>query len=350
MIVPRLKDYAWWDDNHLAIRLYASHYSAEDWESAQLHWKLGDSTGTIELPGIQRGDVQFIAEERWSLPKVEKSVLLPLELSIRDPNGSVLTSNTVTLLVLPASTRSAAYSDPVAVLMSDENDPSSEVNPSGESGATVSGLAGEPPVSATSEQLLGEAISSKIFRTDFADTMRQLGYSISRTLTAQTRLIVTDYPDVEMLAWLRAGADMLYLSSDPGPFFWRQGRAGTLGGSWISSFTWIQPELHQRLTISNPLTLPFMHIMPSGTTLGLPVYDGRFQADFLAGQVSGWIRHPAVHTVQFRYGKGRVIMTTFAIKKAMERRSTDPAGVAMLHDLVDYLTSPACRPTLAANY
>ena len=70
-------------------------------------------------------------------------------------------------------------------------------------------------------------------------------------------------------------------------------------------------------------------------------WQGRYQVGF---------RHPAVDTVQFRYGKGRVIMTTFSIKQAIERRATDPVGAAMLHDLIDYLTSVACQPTLTANY
>jgi hypothetical protein len=63
--------------------------------------------------------------------------------------------------------------------------------------------------------------------------------------------------------------------------------------------------------------------------------------------VSGWVRHPAVHTVQFRYGRGRVIMTTFDLEDALPR---DPVAVAMLHDLLEYLASDACQPTLKSNY
>ncbi len=350
MIAPRLKDYAYWDDDYISIWLYVSHYSATDWADVQLHWTFGDSEGTIDLGTIPRGEVHLIATHRWSIPKVETSRLLPVELEVRNSEGSALASNTITLLVLPASARSAAYSDSVAVLVTGENVPSSEVSSFGRSDTMASGFSTSSSVSAISDETATEIISSKVHRGDFAAAMSQTGYSISRTLTSHTRLIVTDHPDAKMLAWVRDGGDMLYLSSEPGPFFWRQNRGGTFGGSWISSFTWIHPGPHRRLAISNPLTLPFMHIMPSGTTLGLPVYNARFQSDFLAGQVSGWIQHPAVDTVQFRYGKGRVIMTTFSIKQAIERRATDPVGAAMLHDLIDYLTSVACQPTLTANY
>ena len=71
--------------------------------------------------------------------------------------------------------------------------------------------------------------------------------------------------------------------------------------------------------------------------------------DLLAGMVCGWVRHPAVHTVQFRYGQGRVIMTTFALEEALAL-ADDAVAVALLHDLIDHLHSDACRPVLAANY
>jgi hypothetical protein len=71
------------------------------------------------------------------------------------------------------------------------------------------------------------------------------------------------------------------------------------------------------------------------------------QGDFLAGMVSGWVDHPAVHTVQFRYGKGRVLMTTFRLEAGLGK---DPVATAMFHDLIEHLHSDACQPVLNANY
>jgi hypothetical protein len=50
--------------------------------------------------------------------------------------------------------------------------------------------------------------------------------------------------------------------------------------------------------------------------------------------------------VQFRYGSGRVIATTFNLRRTLHEH---PVSVAMLHDLIDHLTSD-CQPTLSANY
>ena len=99
--------------------------------------------------------------------------------------------------------------------------------------------------------------------------------------------------------------------------------------------------------MSNPLTLPFMDVMPVGVILGLPMTDAAVQDDFLAGQIAGWLRHPALHTVQFRYGRGRVIMTTYRIRETI---AYQPIAAAMLHDLIEHLKSDACQPVLTANY
>jgi hypothetical protein len=86
--------------------------------------------------------------------------------------------------------------------------------------------------------------------------------------------------------------------------------------------------------------------MPRGTIVGLPIEDPAVQPDLLAGMVSGWVGNPAVHTVQFRYGRGRVLMTTFRLEEAYR----DAVAVAMLHDLIEHLHSGECQPTLKANY
>ncbi|MEO6457345.1 MAG: hypothetical protein ABIO92_03585, partial [Chloroflexia bacterium] len=125
-----------------------------------------------------------------------------------------------------------------------------------------------------------------------------------------------------------------------------QARGVAYGGGWITAFSWLRTAVHTRLKVSNPLGLPFMHVMPTLTILGLPVEDKAIQGDILAGMIAGWIRHPAVHTVQFRYGKGRVIMTTFTLE---ENLHVDPVAAAMFHDLLEHLVSDSCQPMLAVK-
>jgi hypothetical protein len=178
--------------------------------------------------------------------------------------------------------------------------------------------------------------------------MRAQGDRVTTALRQDTRLAVSDYPDAELLRWVRGGGDLLFICDGPSPFFWAQPRTGAYSGSWITSFSWLRDKAHRRLKVRNPLGMPFVDVMPSNTILGLPVADARYHGDYLSEMVSGWVHHPSVHTVQFRYGKGRVIMTTFSIERGLTRN--DPVSLAMLHDLIEYLASDDCRPTLEANF
>jgi hypothetical protein len=161
------------------------------------------------------------------------------------------------------------------------------------------------------------------------------------------RIAVANRANEDLLKWVRAGGRLLYLGDSPSPFFWVQGRGGAYSGSWLTSYTWLRPDVHRRLRVNNPLGLPFMRTMPTSTILGLPVEDPAVQPDFLAGMVSGWVGHPAVHTVRFRYGDGCVILTTFRLSGWL---GIDPVATAMFHDLIDHLASDECDPKLRANF
>jgi hypothetical protein len=178
--------------------------------------------------------------------------------------------------------------------------------------------------------------------------MADLGYDVSPRLTSRSQVAVTNYPNARLLQWVRDGGKLLFICDGPSPFFWSQYRTGAYSGSWITSFSWLRDHVHRRLKAANPLGLPFKRIMPRLTILGLPLENPGLQGDLLAGMVSGWVHHPSTHTVQFCYGRGRVIMTTFAIENGLVMN--DPAAVAMVHDLLEYLCSDECRPTLTANY
>jgi hypothetical protein len=170
--------------------------------------------------------------------------------------------------------------------------------------------------------------------------LRQLGYRVSDRITAQTNLIVTNFPSEPILNWVQEGGDLLYISKGPNAFLWVHGRSGY----WVTEYSWLRPGIYRRLNnVPNPLTLPFRAIVPLRTIFGLPMEHADVQGDYLAGQIAGWVHQSGVHTVQFRYGRGRVIMTTFDLE---DNLPNDPVAVAMLHDLIDHLKSDACQPTL----
>lgn len=342
VVTPQVGRYAWWDDEPLIVWPHVAHFSAADWPSAHLRIQgVENDAGLSEgLPSILPGEVRALDARRWPLPTVPATQRVAIEFRVDDDSQTPLARNRLDLLVLPASARQAAYGAPLAVLTTLILDTS---------------VLDVPALSPQSPDLLGPqsdapgAASIPGVRTDLAVLLQRVGYQTTRQFSADSRVAVTTYPNAELLRWVRQGGSLLYISRGPGPFFWAQGRTGAYSGNWMSSFSWLRPEIHRRLGAApNPLGLPFMYVMPQRTILGLPVEDRGVQDDFLAGMIVGWVRHPSVHTVQFRYGQGRVIMTTFALEEGL--RLADPVAIALCHDLIDHLVSDACQPTLTANY
>lgn len=308
LIIPHLSRYTYWDDETAEVGLYVSHYSSTDWANIEARATAqGQNVFEAALHDMARGEVRYLGDALWQMSSTEREAAAAM-LELRLERDSTLSENEVTVLLLPSAWRQAVYGGKVAIMTRRTADISA-----------------------------------------FRDAVQSLGYHTSAELSANTDLLITDSPTSEMLAWVRAGGDMLYLSSGSAgsPFFWQDGRSGTYGGNWISSFNWLRPPFYRRLAVGSPLSLPFMDVIPGNVILGLPMTDPAVHQDFLAGQITGWVHHPAAHTVQFRYGNGRVIMTTFRIKETI---SYQPISIAMLHDLVEHLTSDACQPMLKANY
>ncbi|MBC8076312.1 MAG: hypothetical protein H7Y32_09590, partial [Chloroflexales bacterium] len=173
------------------------------------------------------------------------------------------------------------------------------------------------------------------------------GYHTTDVLGGDVKLAISNMPTAALLEWVRAGGDLLFISEGFSPFFYVQGRGGAYGGHWVTCYNWLRPEAHPRLAPANPLGMAYAGVTPQGVIVGLPLEDAAIQGDVLAGMVSGWAQHAAAHTVQFRYGKGRVVMTTFRLREALGR---NPTATALLHDLMDHLRSERCQPTLTASY
>jgi hypothetical protein len=355
MIIPQVSHYAYWDDQPLRVALHASHYSRANWQGAKLRWSsTHDSRQSEELAQtLKPGEVKKLGLHHYKLPEAQKSQMVNYTWSLEDASGHELARNWLDLLVLPGAERKARYQGQVAVIarpMVGETSSGSADSalPFVEGDALSTGEGSTLP---TERDLTGQDVSASTSSgSGFARRLARLGYNVSTNLSAETNLVVTNFPNQEVMKWVREGGDMLFISSGPSPFYWVQGRGGTYGGNWMTSFSWLRPGILRRLEgITNPLELPFKRVMPQGAILGLPVSDASVQQDFLAGQIAGWINHPAIHTVQFRYGRGRVIMTTFALRSALTEYH-DPLAIAMLHDLIDYLTSDSCQPQLTANF
>lgn len=310
VIVPELRQHSLWAGETLEMRVHGSHFAPGDWANAKLVTSTGGETAETAIDNVPRAGVQLLETQSWPTTPVEKATLKILDLRLLDRNGAELAHNTASALVLPEPAQRAAYHAPVAVVNQRDSWDNSP----------------DPLIAA----------------------LQSTGYASGAALE-RAQLAVTAAPTPELLSWVRDGGNLLFLCQGASPFFWAQSRGGAYSGNWMTCWTWIDPKIHARLAYSqlNPLKMPFIHIMPRFTITDLPVENANYHGDFFAGQVTGWVGHPAIHTTQFRYGAGKVIMTTFALAEVIGK---DPVGTAMLHDLIDHLASEGCNPALRGNW
>ncbi|MEO8288427.1 MAG: glycoside hydrolase family 2 TIM barrel-domain containing protein [Chloroflexota bacterium] len=335
--------YAYWQDEPVTARLFVSHYSGKEWKGAQLQWSIpGGDAGNAAVRGLKRGEVAALGKQTWTLPEVDRARTITVQLSIQSESGEEYAKNSVDLLVLPTSARATDYQTPVTVMMQDLQSIAGSIQPFDRPPEGIDFMQpGDSQDKVESDEETG-AMSLVLQKS-----MKKLGYNVSTKLSADTEIAITNYPNERLLKWVREGGKLLYQAEGTSPFYWVQSRAGSYGGSWLTAFSWLRPDVHKRLEVQNPLSMPYKKVIPTNTILGLPVEDSAVQGDFLAGLVSGWVGHPAVHTVQFRYGKGTVIMTTFRISEGI---ASDTIATALMLDLIDHLRSDACQPILKANY
>ncbi len=341
VIVPQVNRYAFWDDESISSCVHVARYSGANWDGARLRWRLdGGDWGQYDVGAIERGQVRALGHLRQPVPHADSARMLRTEFTL-DADGSEMARNTLEVLALPSAMRQAAYQAPVAVVTQSGAAPLDVPLPA------LTQVPGETTGTPDDVPTLPRGRRRHLQR-DLSALLSDIGYKTTTKLNSGVRLAVADHANAELLNWVRNGGALLYVGYGPSPFFWIGGRGGPYSGNWITCFNWLRPEAHRRLGgIPNPLGMPFMRLMPQRTILGLPFSDAAVQGDFLAGMISGWVHQPAVHTVQFRYGKGRVIMSTFAFREALPQ---EPTAVALFHDLVDHLMSDACQPTLAASY
>ncbi|MBA3868163.1 MAG: hypothetical protein H0X30_03335 [Anaerolineae bacterium] len=302
VLVPQVEYRAYWDNQTVEVRLQATYDTQLDWRKYKLGWELNKASGEEGI-GVLKGNaaIATVGVARIPMPRVQTAQLIPLTLRVIDIAGDAFAQRSDNLLVLPSRAAQARFDGEVAVMTT------------GGSEAVVVG---------------------------------QLNYSVVEALSPKTQVVVTDAPDIEMLNWVQDGGKMLFVNEDNHPVFWQYEHRDTSEGNWITSTSWLRPEVYPSLKIDNPLNLPLQRVMPQGNIVGLPQKDPSVQRDFLAGRISGWVQRPSIHTVQFAYGSGTVIMTTYALLESLYFGGPDPVGVIMLNDLIDYLVSDVCKPVL----
>lgn len=337
VIVPTVITRAFWGGGVATVAITISHYSGRLADGATLSWGLdgGDAHGSLAIPPVAVGAVHAAGRIRFSLPNVQTTSAVRLQFALH-ANASEIARNELTLTVYPQLQRSLA-TKPLAVV----GDPYESAQLPLETIDPVA--ASDMSMSTVDSGLDGGVEQQNPHATSLLGAIRSAGYTTTSQLGSVENVAVSVVPDADLLDWVREGGRLLFLCEGPSPFYYVHGRSGAYAGNWMTGFSWLRPDVHPSLPVENPLGLAFAGMMPQHVILGLSLEDAAIHGDVLAGMFSGWVGLPAAHTVQFRYGQGRVVMTTFPLRK---QAGTRPTATTMLRDLVEYLSSDRCQPTL----
>jgi hypothetical protein len=294
VLIPLTARYAFWDDETVTLAVEGSFYGPH--RAGDLHIGFNGETHTRPIAAQPAAQTVGLAQVALTPAPVTAAAVQPIALALEGEAGPIARTGH-DVLILPGAARRAAYP----------------------------GLVGAAHI-----------------RRTFAAELATAGYAMAADWR-EAAVVVSSMPNAAVLDWLAGGGTLVYLAEHASPFYWTQGRGGAYSGNWLTCWSWLRPSAYRRLAHAdlNPLTMPFVAVMPQRVITGVPVEDPAFREDILGGQISGWLNHPVVHTVQFAYGRGRVVMTTFDLDEAF---GIDPVATAMLHDLIDH--AAAANPTL----
>ena len=296
VIVPTITHRAFWPHGTATIDLAISHYSGRLNQGGTLSWQLANADATVlEVAPMRIATVIAQGQIELELPVVSQTARLELNVTLDDHQGARVARNTVALTVFPAR---------------------------------------QAPDQSSRIAVPGDALLEHALHNSGYQTINELG---------KTQLAVATTATSALLNHVRTGGKLLLLCEGPSPFFQVTGRGSAYSGDWMTSFNWLRPDVHPHMPAENPLGMAYLGAIPEFVILGLPLDTEAARADVLSGMFSGWIGHPAAYTVQFRYGTGCVIMTTFPLRLLY---GIHPTATTMLDDLLAYLASDRCQPVL----
>src|SRR5579863_498731 len=170
------------------------------------------------------------------------------------------------------------------------------------------------------------------------NVMRARGYQAPSGSEAFPVMITSTFDD-KVKQTLHAGGRVILLATDHqglAPGIEVVPRAGSdLDGNWISAFPWLRndQEPFKRLPSGKLASFETDAVMPSAVVRGVPPQNFR---DVLAGISYGWLHSNVGTLVQARYGKGKLVICTFALTTTY---GSDPYATYLLDDLVSYTAS-----------
>lgn len=342
VLVPEWRRLAYWSGERIALPVSCAHDGPEDLPSATLRWSLGGRAASAgAVSAVPAGALTPVGAVDLEAPPVDEAAVLPLEIALHAGAGAPVTGTAPDLLIVPAALRQAARPSRLHLYAPAARAAAWMEAPTA---ATAPPLPAANAVAAERQPDLPapDAAQSATPRPGPATArlLAEAGYALTADLGTAELVLATDISDT-VYEYVRTGGRLLYIPAvdSYSPFLPLLRRPAPWDGNWISGFHFIKPDTCiRRLPLENPLGFAFQHVIPRAVVTGFGEEDA---GDLLAGLLVGWGERLAATIGQFRVGQGRVLLCTFNLLPAF---GVDPVATVMLHDLIDYATSPAFAP------
>ena len=333
--IPTRRNY--WAGESVRADVYVSHFNDHDSLEGDISWSLegGNLQGTLPPCSIAPGKVGHAGRIEFRAPALDESKSLRLRVEVRR-RGALIAQNYVQIIVFPLS-----YRRPTA----------KAIMLRGPIAWRFEALGYE--IKALGDQIIPSGVQKGQLDLSGLDLTMPL---VTTKLDAIAEGLLNQGGTV---LWLVC-ADLLFTAAhlpvqslDPSVlgFLHRHGLElgkKSLAGHSDSFFIKKDRGLFERIPYNNPFSWAFERVWPEHVIVGIKPEN---QSDMIAGAYGNMIWSHALDMdgkwlppnqlngtiVQCRYGKGRLIISTFEI---LEKKCVyDPVGTIMLNDLINYARS-----------
>ena len=273
--------------------VYFSHYSQQNLSGAKVAWKVEGTAleGNFELPDVAVGSAAKVGTISFAVPP--ESTPSQNILDVQVTAGTTVLKNSIELYFYP-------HEKPDLPPVISFHDPSGSLR------RLQSDMRARDYFEGNGTEMHPVLITSV-----FDDTVKKALDS------GGVAILLADGPQT-----LASGVEVLP-------------RKGDLAGDWISNFAWVRKDQPPFKTIGFETLLGFESeaATPEAVVRGIPAKDF---SDVLAGEFYGWIHSNVGTLVQARYGKGKLLICTFALENTY---GTDPYATDLLDALINYAVS-----------
>lgn len=312
LLIPLHEKSAFWGGDKFRLPLLLSHFSRTDLKGASLRWRvreMPETSGGFVLNEAPQIGTSGVGEVTFTVPDLKDAQTVTLEICLDDAAGKRINTNEERFSFFPAAAKRLTLEKPVFVY-----DP------------------------------------LKLFPQNVVQNLTDAGLRIASELSEGV-LCLASVADETMMSFIREGGDAVLLALDRDSLPRTTSGLASVSrdkngwwGDWCSGLNWFRPDGAKRggpfegLPHTAPFDFSFRKIIPRRVLVG---WNPEKEAeDIWAGIFVGWVRLPATLVGGFRYGKGKVLATTFNLLRSAE----DPVSRVLLGSLLGFAASDRFDP------